>query len=263
MTGSAQARDLLLVGARPGDDALSLRRDLRRPRAGGGGGLRGVHAARRPARRGDEPPGDAPARCFEAVGLAGLLVGLAVAFEYQVILVAAGARACTCSSGTGARIVPFVLGALPPAVALGAYHTVLFGRPWTLPYAHIENPYFAAVAHHGGFLRPVAAAPRGAPRPSVLAGLRSVCLLARAAAGRSSAPSGWRARPPARGGAGPGPESPPHVALPRRHDQLARRVVRGPALHRRRRALPAAADRAAVATLGRPWLAQSRRSWGS
>ena len=29
---------------------------------------------------------------------------------------------------------------MPPAFALGAYHTALFGRPWRFPYGNIENP---------------------------------------------------------------------------------------------------------------------------
>jgi hypothetical protein len=40
---------------------------------------------------------------------------------------------------------------VPPAAALGAYHTALFGRPWRFPYAYIENPSFAQAHHAAGF----------------------------------------------------------------------------------------------------------------
>lgn len=81
---------------------------------------------------------------------AGLLAGAAVVLEYQVLLVAA-------SLGVAAlvrhrrRALWFLAGALPPAVALGAYHRALFGKPWSFPYANIENPVFARTAHAAGF----------------------------------------------------------------------------------------------------------------
>jgi len=40
---------------------------------------------------------------------------------------------------------------VPPAFALGAYHTALFGRPWRFPYANIENEAFARGDHAAGF----------------------------------------------------------------------------------------------------------------
>ena len=70
--------------------------------------------------------------------------------EYQAILVAL-ALAVYLMVRNRRAILPFAVGALAPAVALGAYHTALFGRPWTLPYANIENPVFAQTAHKAGF----------------------------------------------------------------------------------------------------------------
>ncbi|MDB4983517.1 MAG: hypothetical protein JWM82_4269 [Myxococcales bacterium] len=78
---------------------------------------------------------------------AGALVALSVVFEYQVIL-AAVPLTFYAAARHRRRVVYFVLGALPPALALGAYHTVVFGRPWELPYGHIENPAFARL-HEG------------------------------------------------------------------------------------------------------------------
>ncbi len=70
--------------------------------------------------------------------------------EYQAILVAL-ALAIYLMVRNRRAILPFAGGALAPAIALGAYHTALFGRPWTLPYANIENPVFAQTAHKAGF----------------------------------------------------------------------------------------------------------------
>jgi hypothetical protein len=47
--------------------------------------------------------------------------------------------------------IAFVAGAIPPAFALGVYHTVLFGRPWRIPYGNIENAGFAATDHAAGY----------------------------------------------------------------------------------------------------------------
>jgi hypothetical protein len=81
---------------------------------------------------------------------AGFLAALAVTLEYQAILVAL-ALAVYLTVRNRRAVLPFAAGALAPAVALGAYHTALFGRPWTLPYANIENPVFAQTAHKAGF----------------------------------------------------------------------------------------------------------------
>jgi hypothetical protein len=87
------------------------------------------------------------------LAIAGLFAGLTVMFEYQAALVSvalavyAGVR----YRGKRAALAAFVAGAVPPAVALGIYHTVLFGRPWRFPFGNVENPVFARIAHGAGF----------------------------------------------------------------------------------------------------------------
>lgn len=81
---------------------------------------------------------------------AGALAGLTVVFEYQAALVAA-ALAVYAVYVHRRRTAAFFAGAVPPAVALGAYHTVLFGRPWRFPFGNVENEVFARTAHAGGF----------------------------------------------------------------------------------------------------------------
>jgi hypothetical protein len=49
------------------------------------------------------------------------------------------------------------LGALPAVLAFAAYHTVVFGRPWGLPYSHIENPAFARLTKQVSYPNPRAA----------------------------------------------------------------------------------------------------------
>jgi hypothetical protein len=106
----------------------------------------------------DRPPsaqsswdtGRAPAKWSSRLACAGLLAGAAVVFEYQAILVALALGAYALWRHRGGALA-FVAGALPPAIALGVYHTALFGRPWTFPYANIENPVFAQTAHRAGF----------------------------------------------------------------------------------------------------------------
>jgi hypothetical protein len=50
----------------------------------------------------------------------------------------------------GRRAPWFLLGALPPAVALGAYNWAAFGSPFHLSYRYVANP-FAERQHHGFF----------------------------------------------------------------------------------------------------------------
>ena len=84
---------------------------------------------------------------------AGLLAGVTVLFEYQAVLVSialavyVGIR----QRRRPAAVAAFLGGASPAVVALGAYHTALFGRPWRLPFGYIENPVFAQTAHRAGF----------------------------------------------------------------------------------------------------------------
>ena len=86
-----------------------------------------------------EPP-DAPHS--GRLAWAGALVGLSVLFEYQAGIAAVVVALYACARHRRAAL-SFVLGALPAVIAFGAYHTVVYGRPWELPFAHIENPEFA------------------------------------------------------------------------------------------------------------------------
>jgi hypothetical protein len=157
-SGSPFARDLLTVGLGLGTllyptgvlfvghalAAALLFGGFALARGGGGGG------------RGAEPaPPPEPRR----LAVAGLLAGLAVAFEYQT-LVGAVVVAVYAAAVHRRRVWLFAAGAAVPALLLGAYHAALFGRPWSLPYAHLDDPAFQ-YAHHGtgflGFGRPVAA----------------------------------------------------------------------------------------------------------
>jgi hypothetical protein len=108
----------------------------------------------------DEDDGEAGARDATRPGVrharmaaAGLLAGLSVMFEYQAALVsvALAVYAFARYRRRLSSLAAFVAGALPPAVALGAYHTALFGRPWRFPFGNVENPVFARTAHHAGF----------------------------------------------------------------------------------------------------------------
>ena len=86
---------------------------------------------------------------WSALAGAGFLAGLSVIFEYQAFLVALALTAYALARHRG-RVLEFAAGALPPVIALSAYHTALFGRPWAFPYAHIENPVFLT-SHQAGF----------------------------------------------------------------------------------------------------------------
>jgi len=82
---------------------------------------------------------------------AGFVAGLAVVFEYQLALVEA-LLAVWVLARHKARGGAFLLGLVPGAALLAVYHTWLFGRPWTIPYGHLENPIFASTHHARGFL---------------------------------------------------------------------------------------------------------------
>jgi hypothetical protein len=100
----------------------------------------------------DDPRTDAPGdrRALPRLAAAGLLAGATVMFEYQAALVSL-ALAVYAAIRYRARVTAFVAGALPPAIALGAYHTALFGRPWRFPFGNVENPEYARTAHAAGF----------------------------------------------------------------------------------------------------------------
>ncbi len=144
VTGSEAASDLLVV-------ALGLG-TLLYPY----GGLFVGHALAAAAAFGaylllDHPDNDVfdGARSRLRLGGAGLLAGATVMFEYQAALVAV-ALSVYAVARFRMRAVAVVVGALPAAIALGAYHTALFGRPWRFPFGNVENPEFAR-AHVAGF----------------------------------------------------------------------------------------------------------------
>jgi hypothetical protein len=71
-------------------------------------------------------------------------VATAVLFEYQVAFVAMILTVYAAVRHRRAALY-FLMGAIPPALFLGAYHTALFGRPWEFPFGHIENPQWAVL----------------------------------------------------------------------------------------------------------------------
>ena len=83
---------------------------------------------------------------FGPAAAAGLLCGLAVASEYPtapVAVVLAGFGLLRAPAGRRMRVLAgLTAGAMPMAVALGAFHTVVFGHPLATPYAALENAAF-------------------------------------------------------------------------------------------------------------------------
>ena len=72
--------------------------------------------------------------------LAGFLAGTAVFFNYQSGLIALVLFAYAIWRRRRDALL-FVLGAVPPAVALGAYDWTAFGSPFRLSYRYVANPY--------------------------------------------------------------------------------------------------------------------------
>ncbi|HEY0712786.1 MAG TPA: hypothetical protein VGF45_08945, partial [Polyangia bacterium] len=92
---------------------------------------------------------------------AGALAGLSVGFEYQALLAAVLLAGFALLRVRG-RVGWFVIGAAVPALLLGLYHAHLFAGPLDLPYAHLDDPGYAAYHHSQGFLG------LGRPRARVL-----------------------------------------------------------------------------------------------
>ncbi len=92
-------------------------------------------------------PGPCPRR--PRLAWAGALAGAAVLFEYQVAIAVVVVAAYALARHRRAAIY-FVLGALPAVIAFGLYHTVVFGRPWELPFGHLENPLWAQLPKQVG-----------------------------------------------------------------------------------------------------------------
>jgi hypothetical protein len=91
----------------------------------------------------------------------GALAALAVLFEYQALF-ATAAVAIYAALRHRRAAGWFFLGALGPALLLGAYHTAIFGRPWETALGHADDPVFR-MYHQQGFLFSM-----GVPRPAVV-----------------------------------------------------------------------------------------------
>ena len=84
-----------------------------------------------------------------AIALAGLCAGTAVLFQYATGLIAL-ALLVYCAWHHRRGSVWFLAGAVPPALALGAYDWAAFGSPFHLSYRYVANVY-AERQHHGFF----------------------------------------------------------------------------------------------------------------
>jgi hypothetical protein len=80
--------------------------------------------------------------------LAGALAGTAVLFQYAAA-VAALILTVYAAWRHRRRLLWFLLGAVPPAVALGAYDWAAFGSPFHLSYRYVANAY--TERQHSGF----------------------------------------------------------------------------------------------------------------
>jgi hypothetical protein len=141
LTGSAAARDLLVVGLGLGTmlypyGVIFVGHALAAALAFAGFMIVSLE------------PVSAPRR--NRLGWAGALVGLSVLFEYQVAIAAVIVAAYTVARHRREAFF-FLLGTVPAALLFGAYHAVVFGRPWELPFGHIENPNWAGLPKQVGF----------------------------------------------------------------------------------------------------------------
>lgn len=89
------------------------------------------------------------ARRDRAIALAGFFAGTAVLFQYATGLIALVLLAY-CAWRFRMRALWFIAGAVPPAVALGAYDWSAFGSPFHLSYRYVANAY-TEEQHHGFF----------------------------------------------------------------------------------------------------------------
>jgi hypothetical protein len=84
-----------------------------------------------------------------AIALAGLFAGTAVLFQYATGLITL-ALLVYCAWRHRRRALWFIAGAVPPALALGAYDWAAFGSPFHLSYRYVANAYTES-QHHGFF----------------------------------------------------------------------------------------------------------------
>ena len=89
------------------------------------------------------------ARRDRAIALAGFFAGTAVLFQYATALIALVVFAY-CAWRFRRRALWFLAGALPPALALGAYDWAAFGSPFHVSYSYVANAY-TEEQHHGFF----------------------------------------------------------------------------------------------------------------
>ncbi len=254
-----RAEDAVGAGARSaagragaGDHALPLWRDVRRTCAGRGRRLLGVHSAGRPAHR----PAGAPVAASWAGSGANGDAGRGGGVPGR-----AGGDPRVPGDPGGAGV-----GRLPDGAQSPRHRAVRRGcaapgdRARRLPHGLVRPALDAPVRQHresrlradgaqGRVRRAVAPPPRGVPRLLDLACLRPLHVLPGAAPRSRGGRLSRRPRAAARGGADAGDRG-VDVSVHRRDEQLARRMVRGAALHRHGRAVPAPAARAALATAG-------------
>ena len=81
-----------------------------------------------------------------ALALAGFCAGTAVLFQYATGLIAV-ALGVYCAWRHGRRAGWYLLGAVPPALALGAYDWVAFDSPFHLSYRYVANAYTESQRH--------------------------------------------------------------------------------------------------------------------
>jgi hypothetical protein len=81
--------------------------------------------------------------------VAGALASLAVVFEYQAALIAAVVTVFVAVRHGLRRLLPFLAGAVPGAIGLGAYQWAAFGSPFHLSYDYVANSY--TERQHEGF----------------------------------------------------------------------------------------------------------------
>jgi hypothetical protein len=147
LTGSRQARDVLVVALGLGTlmyayGEIFVGHALAAAAAGG------AFMLLAPAQKYEER--EARGALDPHLMLAGLLAGATVMFEYQAAL-AVGALTLYAVHRYRREALAYFIGAVPPAAALGAYHTALFGRPWRFPFGNVENPEFLRRDHSAGF----------------------------------------------------------------------------------------------------------------
>jgi phage shock protein PspC (stress-responsive transcriptional regulator) len=88
-------------------------------------------------------------RRARAIVFAGLCAGIAVLFQYATALIAVALLAYCVWRGRRPALL-FLAGAIPPAIALGAYNWSAFGSPFHLSYRYVANR-FTERQHHGFF----------------------------------------------------------------------------------------------------------------